>query len=81
VGANPGVVTVLPFFLPSAAKEGFHILSSPKPPHLMFTLLGPLLVGSSVTVVWRDGPRRSVIKVPHIYLRETSKQKETNNEP
>jgi hypothetical protein len=55
----PGVVAVLPCSLETPAKEGSHVLPSPKLPYLIFTLLGPLLVGYSVTVVVRTGLKRS----------------------
>lgn len=53
VAANPGVVAVLHYYLKSGAKKGFCIhpslLPMSKTPYLVDTLLGPLLVGYSVT--------------------------------
>ena len=56
-------------FLPSPGSLPIQdLIPSPGYPLLLGTLLGPVVVGSSVTIVIMNiGPRRSVRRVPHVY--------------
>ena len=63
------------YVIPSPGCSLPNLLHRPGCHYLLGTLLGPLLVGSSVMIAMMIGPRRSVSRVPHILINRNSPNK------